>query len=218
MMMTTVSGKKSSCAARRRRPRASTWLWALALGACTHGPKPFVDIDKDLDRWDELGVPLIGDIAFKATLTSPKDEYATATGTVMVGCSHCKLGDGGRLKPEHTSAQARAFVGDGFEFPPIDLGRIDGTATFIGGKGTVELHLGTADSVDAELAGTVVLANDLAKSTLDLHLKFRASDKLRETDPKAYSLVMLTGANLDDKGWFKIHITGPLSETKRMVE
>jgi type II secretion system protein N len=188
------------------------WLWALALGACTHGPKPFVDIDKDLDRWDGLGIPLVGDIAFKATLTSPNNEYATATGSVMVLCTHCRLGDGGKLKP------AAEFVGDGIEFPPIDVGKIDGTATFTAGKGTVELHLGTPDSVDAKLAGTVELANQLADSTVDLHLTFRASDKLRDTDPKAYSLVMLTGANVHDDGWFKIHLTGKLSETRRMSE
>ena len=213
--MKMASGKKSSCAARRRKPKARrVWLWALALGACSHGPKPFVDIDKDVDRWDGLGVPLIGHIALKATLTSPKNEYATATGTVMVGCTHCTLGDGGKLK----FAVKTEFLGDGIEFPPIALGAIDGMATFTDGKGTVALHLGTVDSVEAELAGTVVLANEVAKSTVDLHFKFRPSDKLRESDPKGYAIISTTGAMVDDKGWFKIHITGKLDDTRRLSE
>jgi hypothetical protein len=27
-----------------------------------------------------------------------------------------------------------------------------------------------------------------------------------------------TGANVDDKGWFKIHITGKLDDTRRLSE
>lgn len=202
----------------------SRWFWAVmlgtVLGACSNGPKPFVDIDKDIDRWDELGVPVVGTIAVKILLTSPKDEYASATGTAMVSCAHCVFGDGGTLKPTlrpGADPRTQAFAG-AITVPVIEVGAIEGGANFKDGVGTVELKAGNPDTVEAELAGTVKLANNLADSMLDLHLRFRTSEKLRETNVQGYNLLNLTGASRGDDGWFKIHITGPASNTRRMSE
>jgi len=189
---------------------------ALAVACSSHGPKPFVDLDSSTDRWTGIGIPVVGNIAFKATLTSPKNEYATATGTASVRCGHCTLGDGGKLGTGDPSVEA--FSAGGIDFGTIDVGKIDGTATFENGKGTVDISAGTPSTVEITLKGTVVLANELAKSEADLHLAFRISDALRTADPKSYAVLSTTGANADDKGWFKIHLTGPLDHTRRIAE
>jgi type II secretion system protein N len=187
-------------------------LLALFAACGSSTPKPFIDIDRSLDSWDGLApLPLTGDIDFKATLTSPKNELKTATGTVMVMCGHCALGDGAtKLAPKG----GRSVWGGEIDFGKLDLGKIDGTATFKDGKGDVDLRV-VSSSVEVTLKGTVVLANDFMKSKVDLQLAYRASDELRTADPKMYTLVTMLGAQPDPQGWSKIHLSGPLDATRR---
>ena len=179
-------------------------LVLACLAACGRGPKPFVDVDTAVDRWDGLGIPLFGDIAFKAMLTSPTDELASASGTVTALCLGCAVGDG---TTEHDFLGSPATI-------RIDLGAIDGTATFMGGRGILDLTGSAADGIELRATGTIALATTICDSIVDVHFAFHPTDALLKRDPKQYALASVTGARRSEDGWYHAYIAGPLAQAR----
>jgi hypothetical protein len=51
------------------------------------------------------------------------------------------------------------------------------------GRGVIDLHLGCAEDVELIAKGTIQFHDPVETSVLDVHLRFRAGERLRENDP-----------------------------------
>jgi hypothetical protein len=62
------------------------------------------------------------------------------------------------------------------------------------------------------------LAKDVDELALDGCIRFRPTDALRERDPKMHALLEMTGAHLDDAGWFHIALQGRLADLEWLAK
>src|SRR5450432_883838 len=68
-------------------------------------PKPLVQLDQKLDRWDGGGAPITGGLAIRGRLGSATNQLSKATGTLSVSCDSCTFGDGGKVVPKTNNAK-----------------------------------------------------------------------------------------------------------------
>jgi type II secretion system protein N len=188
---------------------------AVAPKPATPEAKPFLVIDQPLDQWFGANAPITGGLVMRGRLASATNQLSTATGTVSVSCDACTLGNGGKVVPLVKNEKTKAFAGDGITIPPIPLGQVSGTATFNDGNGVIDGHLGSPELFELTAKGTIKLADQFADSDVDVHLAFRTGKSL-EDKPRA--IIQTTGANMDDAGWFHIHLIGKFSDMKRRAE
>ncbi len=161
------------------------------------------------------GVPMSGLADVDVDLEIPKvggaRQYAETTGSVHVSCpTGCALGD-----PEMKTTLPK--LGD-IALAAIAFDRFDAKVSVEHGKVSVtNWELGSRD-LEMKLRLQIDLADQLDASKLDGCLRFKPSRDLEARDPKAYSILAMTGASRADDGFFQIAVGGRLGHVRLLAK
>jgi hypothetical protein len=191
--------------------KAAPWVLAVLAACKSHAPQ-FQPVDREVvARWTG-GLPISGDLRSKVDLSvdpaQPVEDWSKVTGRVELACEHCVIGD------DRTKLSMGGLVGD-LELGHIDLGKIAANATFADGK----VHIvGSVSSPESEVHVRVdgKLAKRAEDTQIDGCVRFRPLDPLRQRDPKAFDVMLITGAERRADGLFAIKLAGKLGEMVRL--
>jgi len=157
------------------------------------------------------GLPMSGfaDIAIDLTvpITNGKHDYRKASGSLAFVCpTGCTVGD------DVTQLQIPGL--GGISFGHLTFDKVDVRAEL--DDGHVKLTRWQLESPDLTLHATLAidLAAELADSTLDGCLRFKASPSLARRDPRTAAMIATTGAVLGPDGTYSIKIAGRVGQRK----
>lgn len=159
------------------------------------------------------GLPMTGlaDVAIDLTVPGAggKHDYRRASGSIALGCpSGCTIGDdAARLRPP-------GAPGDGIPFGHVTFDKVDVRAEVAQGHVKVTRWQLESKDLTLNLRLNVRLAAELADSTIDGCLRFKASPSLEQRDPRTAAIIGATGAPLGDDGVYSIKIAGSLGQRK----
>lgn len=166
-----------------------------------------------MGRW-LAGLPMRGLANIKIDLAAPirdgRTLFSRAHGGFALTCDKdCRVGD-----------DVAQLVLRGHS---VDVGHVDLDSFAL--RGTVEhghakLTQWRLVSPDVKLAVDldIVLADDLAASTVEGCIRFAPIEGLDKRRPKTWAVIQTTGASLDQAGMFSIRITGTLGAPKRLAQ
>jgi type II secretion system protein N len=158
------------------------------------------------------GLPMTGlaDVAIDLTVPSAdgKHDYRRASGSIAVGCpTGCTLGDdAARLQPLGTWGDR------GVPFGHVTFDKVDLRAEVQQGHLKVTRWQLESKDLTLDLRMDIGLAPELADSTLDGCLRFKASPSLEQRDPKTAAIIGVTGAPRGNDGVYSIKIQGRIGQ------
>lgn len=123
-----------------------------------------------------LNAPIRGDLSMRVELSSPDETFAAASGKIELQCSDCKIGDG---ETKLFVPSAKGMLASGMTVPEINFGNINGAIVIEDGVGTAEEILSKSDDVTIMIYGSLVLAEPISKSDLDLRIKMFISPEMQ---------------------------------------
>jgi hypothetical protein len=186
-------------------------LFVLLLVGCSPSSSERVySLDELPVREWTLGLPVSGDGTLRVSKSLlAVDDWSQAKGHVIFNCDGCELGD------NYARMQLGEPIGD-IPFSYLAFDELSARADFADGR----MHLTSRwRSPEFELDARVdaTLAKTAADSRIDGCVVFRGTDVLRERDPKLHALIGVTGANVNEAGWFIIAIDGTFGDMKPLA-
>ncbi len=164
-----------------------------------------------------LGLPVSGTADIDISFDVPNGSAALIAGHAHVTCTKCRVGDDvAKLKLGGKTARTSAFAPDGLDFGHLDFDKLDVTLTVENGHAVIRKFAVTSPDVAIELIGEVDLATTIAASRVFGCLRFKPSPTLEKTQPKTFAVLSVTGAPLDEAGYYSIRLEGTIGDMKRL--
>jgi type II secretion system protein N len=118
---------------------------------------------------DTVGLPLTGATTLKTDMVLGLKDPKITAGNVALKLTGLKIEKGGKMA--------------GFPIPELSIGDLDWQIPIEGGKATFKQQKVAGDSVELAFDGTIVLLNPLSRSTTNLTVSFKPTDKLLKAEP-----------------------------------
>lgn len=159
------------------------------------------------------GLPMTGLADLAIDLTVPgaggKHDYRKATGSIAFGCpTGCTIGD------DVSKLVFSSFAGEGLSFGHVTFDKVDVRVQIDQGHMKVTRWQVESKDLTLDVKLDIGLAAELANSTLDGCLRFKASPSLEQRDPKTAAVINVTGAPRGPDGFFSIKVGGTVGQRK----
>lgn len=159
------------------------------------------------------GLPMTGlaDIAIDLTVPGAggKHDYPKASGSIAFGCpTGCTVGD------DVSKIVISSLANDGVSFGHVTFDKVDVRVEVKQGHVKVTRWQLESKDLTLDVKLDIDLAAELANSTLDGCLRFKASPSLEQRDPKTAAAINVTGAPRSPDGFFSIKVTGTVGQRK----
>ena len=184
---------------------------------------------------EALGLPMSGKVDFAVALDLPNEtnkagkrgpDWSLAEGEIELSCpSGCSIGDGKtRLKPKLKNPRPGTST-EGILFGKVDIQSLFAEISITPGPGDgkpgkLELKRFDVKSTDGDLKVDfmMTLMPDINESPVAGCLRFKGSPALEKREPKTYTELQLTGAQIGPDGLFHIKLTDKFREIRRLPQ
>jgi hypothetical protein len=170
-----------------------------------------------------IGLPMSGTVEIGADLVVPIErdrvKWSAAKGSIAMSCtSACRLGDDvAKLVPQTRNTRVQTLAGEGIEFGHVDLADFAVKVVFAGGRAEVSFFSLRSPDLVVDVSASARLADDLARSDVDVCVRYAPTDALLARSPKTHAVFSVLGGATNPDGMFSIRITGSPGSVRAMA-
>jgi type II secretion system protein N len=145
---------------------------------------------------DAIGLPLTGATTLKTEMVLGLKDPKATQGNLALKLTGLKIEKGGKMS--------------GFPIPELSIGDLDWQIPIEAGKATFKTLKVAGDSVEMSFDGSILLLNPISRSTANLTVSFKPTDKLLKAEPLLGALLNNIQQAKGSDGFYTYAMNGPV--------
>lgn len=149
---------------------------------------------------DSVGLPLTGTIDLDADMVVGQKDPKLTNGTIGLKVKGLKIEKGGKMA--------------GFPVPELSIGDADWKIPVEAGRATLKNLRVAGESLELVVDGTIAVVQPLSRSTANLTVSFKPTEKLLSSDPLLGALLNNLQRAKGNDGFYTYAMSGPLKSPR----